>query len=182
MKRQIIIADDHKIIQDGMASIIAKLDDWEVNGFANDGTMVLRLMKTSPADIVLMDINMPNLDGIETTRILRQEYPGTGVIILSMHNEASYIKKALEAGAHGYLLKTAGKNQVIEAIETVSRGANYFPNEVKDALFMNFQASQTTVATLDDLTSREIDVLKLIATEYSTKGNRRPTQYKHPYR
>ena len=169
MKLQIIIADDHKIIQDGMASIIARQDGWEVNGFANDGQMVLRLMKTKPADIILMDINMPNLDGIETTRLLREQYPGTGVIILSMHNEAVYIKRALEAGAHGYLLKTAGKNQVIDAIKAVSKGGNFFPAEVKDALFMNFQTSQKTVASLEDLTQRETDVLRLIALEYSTK-------------
>lgn len=169
MTIKILIADDHKIIRDGMTGIIDRKEGWEVDGYAPDGERVIALLESRPVDIVLMDISMPVMDGIETTRYLREHFPEVKVIILSMHNEARYIRKALEAGARGYLLKTAGKAQVIEAIETVASGGEYYPMEVKDILFTSFQPDSPETLSPENLTQREREVLKLIASEFNTR-------------
>lgn len=169
MKTRILIADDHKIVQEGMASVISQHPDFEVVGYATNGNEVIKAIPQASPDIILMDINMPQLDGISTTHILQKSFPLIGVIVLSMHSEAYYIKRAIEAGAQGYLLKTAGKKVVFEAIEAVKRGSKYFPNEIKDLLLDIFQSPTNDVARLEDLTDREKEVLSLIAREFSTK-------------
>lgn len=169
MKTRILIADDHKIVQEGMASVISQHPDFEVVGYAKNGNEVIKAIPQASPDIILMDINMPQLDGISTTHILQKSFPLIGVIVLSMHSEAYYIKRAIEAGAQGYLLKTAGKKVVFEAIEAVKRGSKYFPNEIKDLLLDIFQSPTNDVARLEDLTDREKEVLSLIAREFSTK-------------
>jgi DNA-binding NarL/FixJ family response regulator len=169
MKTRILIADDHKIVQEGMASVISQHPDFEVVGYATNGNEVIKAIPRTSPDIILMDINMPQLDGISTTHILQKSFPLIGVIVLSMHSEAYYIKRAIEAGAQGYLLKTAGKKIVFEAIEAVKRGSKYFPNEIKDLLLDIFQSPTSDVARLEDLTDREKEVLSLISREFSTK-------------
>ncbi len=169
MKTRILIADDHKIVQEGMASIISQHPDFEVVGFALNGNEVIKRLEQIQVDIILMDISMPELDGIQATQILQKSHPHIGIIMLSMYHEAFYIKKAIEAGAQGYLLKTAGKTIVYQAIQSVNKGIPFYPDEVRDLLFDIFRSNTAEIVTPDDLTDREKEVLILITKEYSTR-------------
>ncbi len=163
---KLIIADDHQVFLDGIIELISKEDHIEVMGQANTGKQVLELLQTNTPDIILMDINMPEMDGIETTQMVKQKYPELKIIMLTMHETHQYIRKLLETGVDGYLLKTTSKNELIEAIKTVMDGKNYYGKAVQDT-FMNSFNSNKVVSDIK-LTRREKEILELICEELST--------------
>ena len=159
----VIIADDHIIFRKGLRTVLNEISFVKVLDEASDGQDVMRVMKTNPADIILMDINMPGVNGIEATKRVKEKYPETEIIALTMHEEIGYFNKMIEAGAKGFLLKKTTKDQLAAAIKNVFYGETYFSEEFVISTQQNTKISQTDVV----ISNREKDVLKLIAKGYS---------------
>jgi DNA-binding NarL/FixJ family response regulator len=154
------IADDHEIFRKGLRIILNELDQVKVLGEAQNGNELMEILKHQDIDLVLMDIRMPVMDGIEATRKIVEKYPRTKVIALTMFEEIGYFNQMIEAGADGFLLKKTNKDELEMAIMTVMSGENYFSEE-----FMNkVNRTQRPNAKLVDveLTDREQEVLELI--------------------
>ena len=164
----ILIADDHKVFRDGITSILGEVEDINIIGEANDGREVMDQLETLEPDVILMDITMGETNGIDTTKLVKQKFPFIKVLVLSMHGESAYIVKMLEAGASGYLLKDAGKYEMIRAIRTVAEGNTYYSQRVSSAIVEHLtNPNQLKKNKQIPLTKRELDVLRLIAEEYT---------------
>jgi DNA-binding NarL/FixJ family response regulator len=129
-KIRIIIADDHQLFRNGLKILLNAFQEFEVTGEASNGEEFLRLLKNTPGDVVLMDINMPEMDGIEATRKGLRINPDIDIIALSMYGEEEYYYKMVDAGAKGFLLKDSDISEVKEAILTVRKGGSYFSQEL----------------------------------------------------
>jgi DNA-binding NarL/FixJ family response regulator len=129
-KIHIIITDDHQLFRNGLKILLNAFPEFEVTGEASDGAEFLNILKNTPADVVLMDINMPEMDGIEATRRALKMFPELDVIALSMYGEEEYYNKMVDAGAKGFLLKDSNISEVKEAILTVRKGGSYFSQEL----------------------------------------------------
>ncbi|MFZ5552159.1 MAG: response regulator [Bacteroidota bacterium] len=168
---KLLLVDDHKIIRDGIRSLLSSSSEIEISGECEDGDEVEAFLKDTPVDVILMDINMKRMNGIDATEYIMKKFPGTRILALSMHNEEVYIAKILKAGALGYILKNTGKEELIEAINKVNGQENYFSKEVSDIMMSKYLKTQKksntskSLITLEELTKREIEILKLIATE-----------------
>ncbi len=163
---KIIIADDHDIVIEGLTSLLMPNDDIEICGLAHNGYDVLGLLDNQEIDIVVSDINMPKMDGVELTREIKNKFPHVKVLILTMYNDIKFIKRIMEIGAEGYVLKNKGKEELTRAIKTLYDGEQYFGEEVTKTVFSSMTSKY--VAGEIKLTKREIDVLKLIADGYTT--------------
>lgn len=131
---RLVIVDDHQVMIDGLVSIFENQDDIEVIGASSDPIKGVEIVKSELPDVVLMDLRMPVLDGFRATEIIKEECPEVKVVVLSMHNDPESIAKATENGAEGYILKNAGKQEILMAIKSVHAGRMYFSNEVSTAL------------------------------------------------
>lgn len=166
---EIMIADDHRVFREGIVSILENTGEIKVIAQAQDGKEVMEKLRRAQPELILMDISMGEAGGIETTRLVKEQYPDIKVLVLSMHSESSYIVKMLEAGASGYLLKDAGSAELINAIKAVAEGHTYFSSQVSatlvDQLVKGKKAPERKAGVT--LTRRELEVLRLIAEEYS---------------
>ncbi len=160
---KIIIADDHYIIRDGLKAMLEKNDFCKIVGEAANGEELLELLKTTPCDVVCTDISMPVMDGVEATKQILKHFPKTKVMCLSMHEEAGFIKKMMEAGAVGYVFKDASKEELQTAIKAVHGGKKYFNQKLFDIL-LNMESGGKEV---NILSAREKEILKLISEEYT---------------
>jgi DNA-binding NarL/FixJ family response regulator len=169
--KKIIIADDHKIIRDGLKSLISQYSDLTVVAEAGDGRHAVELVRELHPDVVIMDVNMPELNGIDATRQIVTESPDTHVIALSMHSDRRFVNAMLKAGAYGYLLKDCAFEEIIRAIKTVLNGQMYLSatitSQVVDDLIT--KKSGENESTLSMLSDREREVLQLLAEGNSTK-------------
>ena len=165
----VLIADDHKVFRDGIVSILEDVEDIAVIAEANDGREVIAKLKEIQPQVILMDITMGDANGIDTSKLVLNKYPDIKILVLSMHSESGYIVKMLEAGASGYLLKDAGKEEMIRAIRTVAEGNTYYSKKVSSAIVEHLTNPNKTQKekTGIPLTKREVEVLQLIAEEYS---------------
>ena len=173
-KHSIVIVDDHQLVLDGLISIVKELPDFEIVGSACNGKEGVDRVKILKPDMVLMDIDMPVMNGLEACRQIKKENPDTKVIVLTMHHEASLIRKVMDIGADGYLLKNADREEFYAAISAVMGGKSFFSSEVTKALLDNSSNSQSAfqegdTLKLSKLTEREIDILKNIAEGLSNK-------------
>lgn len=166
-KIRIIIADDHQIVIDGLKSLLFDQPQIEIIGEALDGLEVLKLAELMPAHVVIMDVDMPRMDGLEATRQLREKHPCTQVLALTMHSEKAVVNKMLEAGAQGYVLKNVRKDELLEAISKVAAGKRYFSNEVTMAVLAQPEVEQLNGQQHVHLTQRELEILRLVAEGYS---------------
>lgn len=167
---RILLADDHTILRDGIRALLSADADLEVVGEASNGAEVLSMLETTPADVVLMDVQMPVLDGFATVPELRQRFPEVRVLVLTMLDHENYVTRMFEAGASGYVLKNAAISEITYAIRTVASGNSFLCTEI--GMSMLYKAvSNSSGANLvsneghvtADLTARELEVLKLIA-------------------
>ena len=171
---KILLADDHVMFRRGVRSLIQGMNNVEVVGEAGDGFELLRLMKDIRPHLVIMDISMPNLRGLEATREIKILEPGVKVLILSMHKEREYLYHALTAGAEGYLLKEDADGELISAIETLRRGGTFISpllsNQMADIFVDKCQARGAPRSSVGEpLTIREREIVKLIAEGKSSK-------------
>jgi len=172
-KINVLVVDDHKIVRDGILSLLQDEPDIFVISQAENGKDALeKIPKVSP-HLVLIDISMPVMNGIDCAREITKKYPEIKVLALTMLNELEHIKNMLSAGAMGYLLKNSGKEELVTAIKTVIAGQNYFSTEVKDMIMMEMVKKKSSpgkiIGEKVPLTSRELDVLELILKEFTNQ-------------
>ena len=164
------MADDHRMVSDGLRSIIDSSDEFRVIQIAENGRELLRVLEILDTDLVLMDLDMPIMNGLEAMQEIRKRFPTLKVIILTMHEEKSLVKKMTDLGAKGYLFKNADKEELLTALRRVDEGGVYFSANLTLGLINN-QLGQ--VSAYDEkkglLTDREIEILKLIASGKSNK-------------
>ena len=170
MSIRILIADDHGVIRAGLRALLAGFPDMNVIGEATDGSEVLGKSMELKPDIVLMDLSMPNLGGIEATRLLSQRAPNVRVLILTVHEDESLLKEVIRAGAAGYVVKRAAQEDLIHAIRVVARGDLYVHPSMTRALFAEPSPSAASTASgSETLTLREIEVLQLLAKGHTNR-------------
>lgn len=167
---RILIADDHALVRAGLSLLLQKLENIEVSGEASDGLEAVKLAHSLAPDIVLMDIAMPGLNGLEAALRISKECPSTQVILLSMFGSEAHLRKALQAGASGYLLKGADLDELGRAIRTVYSGNTYLMPEIANhAAEVLKTQTHPTASAIDRLTSRQREVLQLIVEGLSAK-------------
>lgn len=171
MSIKILLADDHKIVRDGLKSLIKKEVGMEVVGEADNGRKTVQLARDLEPEIIIMDISMPDLNGIEATRQIVADSPDVKIIALSMHSDKRYVKGVLSAGASGYLLKDSAFEELVEAIRTVDTGRFYLSAGIVGVVVKDYVGSQANkdALTSDILSAREREVLQLLAEGKSTK-------------
>jgi DNA-binding NarL/FixJ family response regulator len=169
---RVLLADDHTLVRAGIRALLEKLPGVAVVGEAGDGREVLSLVKLHRPDVVLMDISMPGLNGLEAASRMAAEFPDVKVIILSMHNNEEYVWRALKAGAAGYLLKKAATAELETALQRVVNGEVYLSRELSARLARKFplQAMADRKSPLEQLTSRQREILQLVTEGQNTKG------------
>lgn len=162
----VLLTDDHQIIIDGLKSLLKNQDEINVAAEANNGRDALRILNLISIDVLLMDIDMPVMNGIDALKEIRRQNSKVKVVILSMHNEAGMIKSLIDLGANGYLLKSCTQDELVDAIKKVASGQSYFSSDVTLALLKpaTNQGQQNEI-----LTERETEILKLIAAGFSNK-------------
>jgi len=160
----VLIADDHPLVLSGLRALLETLDGIEVVGEAVDGREAVRMAMSLRPDVAVIDLQMPELDGVEATRQIAERLPGTAVLVLTMHDDDVSVFAAIRAGARGYLLKGAGQEDVARAIAAVSRGEAIFGPAVAARLLQFFAASPDSAALpFPQLTAREREILDLMA-------------------
>ncbi len=167
-KIQIIIADDHQLFRNGLKILLSSFPEFEVTGEASNGEDFLKLLKTTPADIALMDINMPEMDGIEATRRGLKICPSISIIALSMYGEEEYYYKMVDSGAKGFLLKDSDIAEVREAILTVIKGGSYFSQELLYHVIQKIKHRELESKSAN-LSKREKEVLHKICEGLSNQ-------------
>ena len=165
---KILIADDHQMFIDGLRSLLEDSPEICVVGEARNGYEVLERCGQEAVDIVIMDINMPEMDGIQATRELLKKHPLVKVLGLSMYNDREYISDILKAGALGYILKNTGKESLLNAIRTLQSGANYLGEQVSKTLLNSFMKNPQLAQMIEKISGREKEVLECIATGRTT--------------
>lgn len=179
---KIALIDDHKLFREGVKRILEFESSFEIVAEGDDGNVATHLVSKYKPDVVLMDINMPDMNGVQATANLIRQHPNTSVIILSIHDDESYVTHALKTGAQGYLLKEMDSDSLIEAIKVVSDGGSYLHPRVTHNLVQEYRRLVKQVPTsrsdiganyrkpLHILTRRECDVLQLLAEGKSNRG------------
>lgn len=173
-KKRILIVDDHPFFREGLKSLLAQHAAFEVVGEAGEGDEALKKAEDLKPDLVIMDISLPDMNGIEVTRNIRESLPDTKVVMVSMHHKIDYITKAFEAGATGYFTKETATEKLVECIKTVVKGDYYVDSSlshevVKSLLKSSEQELERADAEYGALTPREQEILRLIAEGLSTK-------------
>lgn len=171
-KIRLAIADDHKIFRNGLKATLEDCDDFDLLIEASNGKQLIGMLTEVTPDVILMDIKMPEMDGIQTTTAVKQKYKDIKVLALSMFNEDKYIVDMMKAGASGYLLKNAEPEEIIEAIQTVYHKDYYFNEHLSITLIKQLAGNNTSGGpsqSLADFNEREIEVLRLVCQEYSNQ-------------
>jgi DNA-binding NarL/FixJ family response regulator len=164
---RILLADDHAVVRAGFKMILGAQPDMEIAGEAGNGREVVELADQLRPDVVVMDVAMPELNGIEATRRLIAAHPHTRVLALSMHKDSVYVREVLRAGARGYLLKDSGPGDLVTAVRAVAAGEGFLSPAVSDAVLEDYRRHVTN--PIDLLTSREREVLQMLAEGKTNK-------------
>ena len=162
MPVSVMLADDHAVVRDGLRALLEGGNDLQVVGVAGNGREAVSEALRLRPDIVIMDIAMPELDGVEATRRIVERSPETRVLILSMYLSAEHIYRALQAGAQGYVLKESAGEEVVEAIRALRAGKRYLSHRITETVIDDYLREGTNVSPLDSLSLRERDVLQLV--------------------
>ncbi len=170
-KIRVYIIDDHKLFVEGIYSLISEETDLEVTGYSLLARDYLAKADQVGADVYLVDINMPEISGIELTHMIRERDPDAHVLALSMYDDIQFVEKMIRSGAIGYIQKAASMEELIKAIRTVAKGEKYLAQDIQDTVFStlgNLSKLQDPEEPENRLTRRELEVLQLIAKDYST--------------
>jgi DNA-binding NarL/FixJ family response regulator len=169
----VLLVDDHKIMRDGIRAILRHNEEFVIVGEAESGSEAVQLCRRKKPDIVLMDIGMPGLNGIEATQEILRHVPETRIIILSMYDDEHSVVSAIRSGARAFVLKRASDNDLVDALRTVAKGGSYLSPQVSDKLLHRIQRgdleSKPAASALDSLSPRELQVLRLVAEGKTSK-------------
>ncbi len=167
---RVLLSDDHTLVREGLRSLLSKIPDVTVVAETGNGQEALALARKLQPDIAILDISMPGLNGLELAERFRKEFPNLHVIILSMHAQEDFVRKALRVGAVGYLLKNASPTELEEALNAALKGEYYLSNQIsKHVIGEYIRGTLTHSETKEELTSRQREILQLIAEGHSTK-------------
>ena len=165
---KLLIADDHQVLIEGLVELLNGFNHITVNHTANNGQQVLEILKDHTIDVILLDINMPVMNGLDACKKIKQKYPDTKVLAMSSLDKGSFIQQMLKNGASGYLLKNTSQDELITAIETVYRGETFINEQTNKILLNSIMNQKPNEAFIPTLTRREKEVLDLIAKEMTT--------------
>jgi len=170
-KIRVLVVDDHTIVRDGICALLALAGDIEVAGEAANGSEALKMVKELSPDVVLMDISMPIIGGLEATRRIYKEFPRTKVLVLTQYDDKEYVFPVVEAGASGFISKAAASSELALGIRSVYHGDSYLSPSVAKLLVEDYQhgGGRASHDPYEQLTDRERDVLKLVAEGYTTQ-------------
>lgn len=170
-KIRVLIVDDHTIVRDGITALLAIAGDIEVVGEAENGLEALKMVRELLPDVVLMDISMPVMDGLESTRRINKEFPRIKVLVLTQHDDKEYVFPVIEAGASGFISKVAASSELVAGIRAVSQGDSYLSPSVARLLVEDYQQGGIHLKSnpYEGLTDREREVLKLAAEGHTTQ-------------
>ncbi len=164
----ILLVDDHALVTDGIRALLQGENRFTIKGEANNGQMALEMLNILKIDLVLMDIDMPIMNGIDAIKQIKKDFPMVKVVVLTMHDEKAMITKLLNLGADGYLLKNSSKQELIHCILGVANDERYISSEAT-AILLRVDESKSNAGPLSQLTEREIEIVKLIAEGHSNK-------------
>ena len=173
-KKRIVIAEDHTILRAGLKALLESNSNFEVVGEADNGRDAIRRVAELKPDLIIMDLSMPGLSGIDAVKDIRDRYPEVKALVLTVHSEEEYVLSSLEAGANGYVLKDATQNELIAAAERVLNGKTYLSPEITEKVVDSYlqanKNSREPVTKWDSVTQRERQILKLIAEGHTNKS------------
>jgi len=167
---RVIIVDDHQLFADGIQQVIDATNGFKVVATCNSGSEALELLCKTPVDLLLLDLKMPGMDGLETARAVKASHPQLRLLIITMLSHTSYIQRLIRTGVEGYILKDSGQEELLTALETIGKGGKYYSKDVTQALIEGM-APRNTRSGLDkvQLTDREHQVLQLVAKQLTTR-------------
>jgi DNA-binding NarL/FixJ family response regulator len=165
----VLLVEDHTLVRAGIRSLLSSVGDIDVVGETGNGRDALRLVRKLEPDVVLMDISMPELNGMEATARITKSHPQVKVLMLSMHNDEEYVAQSLKAGARGYLVKEAATKELEQAIHAVMRGEIYVSNTVSMNNVERLMQDSSSGSALGNLTSRQREILQLVVEGYTTR-------------
>ena len=169
MPIRILLVDDHELVRQGVASMLAKAEDLTVVGEAKTGREAIETSRKELPDVVLMDVRMPDMDGLEATRRIKEERPRTAVVMVTMHDNPAYLREAVRAGAAGYLLKDVSKDDLIDAIRQVATGGAFIESQMLKGMLSEMKPGSATPSAARNLTKREREILSLVAEGLSNR-------------
>lgn len=173
MDVKLLLVDDHDVVRTGIKALLQGEENLQIVGEANNGKNALEFLDKQTVDLVIIDINMPVMDGIQCTSKIKEIYPEIKVLALTMLSEEQHIRQMLKAGASGYILKNSGQQELLKAIYTILSGKNYFSQEAAQAVMMDLVNDEPKESKIKleniNLTDREKDVLKLIVKEHTNQ-------------
>ncbi|KFF02226.1 response regulator [Flavobacterium reichenbachii] len=164
----LLIADDHTMFLQGIISLLDKESNIKIVDKAVNGNEALEIIKKGEVDFIILDISMPEMDGIELSKILKKQHPNVKILIVTTHSNVMVISRLIRIGVNGYLLKNAAKEELLKAINIIATGQNYFTEELEEKYISNSSKIEKQVSNLTELSSREKEILVLIANEYNT--------------
>jgi DNA-binding NarL/FixJ family response regulator len=170
--KKIIIAEDHRLFREGLKALLADNQQLEVVCEAGDGLEAIRCARKHKADLILLDLSMPKMGGISAIKEIKRQFPEIKILVLTIHQSDQYVLETFEAGANGYCLKDAGRNELRMAIDSVLAGKTYLSPEISEQVMEGFiegRKKMKTETTWDTITQREREVLKLLAEGYQNK-------------
>ncbi len=168
---KVLLADDHKIVRDGIKLMLESQAGIDVVAEAENGIKVLKKLEEQVVDLIVMDINMPEMDGVNATKEIKDKYPDVKVLALTMSNDDLHIRQMIQAGASGYIMKSAGRNELKDAIYTIMDGKHYFSDEATQSIMMDLVKGKGKSSSPDPIhiTDRELEILELIVKEFTNQ-------------
>ncbi|TMC70655.1 MAG: response regulator transcription factor, partial [Chloroflexi bacterium] len=163
MPIRVLLVDDHELVRQGVASMLAKAEDLTVVGEAKTGREAIETARKELPDVVLMDVRMPDMDGLEATRRIKEERSRTAVIMVTMHDNPAYLREAVRAGAAGYLLKDVSKDDLVDAIRQVATGGAFIESQMLKGMLSEMKPGAAAPSAARNLTKREREILALVA-------------------
>jgi two-component system nitrate/nitrite response regulator NarL len=156
----LLLVDDHAIVTDGLQALLSDEPEFVIKGVAQNGAMAIDMLEVLKVDVVLMDIDMPEMDGVQATKIIKSKMPDKKILMLTMHDEKAMIKTLVEIGADGYLLKNSSKDELVTALRALQSGQSYFSSDVQTILEKEEPSKSSSIDTYE-LTDREVEIVKL---------------------
>jgi two-component system, NarL family, invasion response regulator UvrY len=166
---RVLLADDHAIVRAGLCRLVEESGDMEVVGEASDGREAIRLAREMRPDVAVIDLSMPEIDGLEVISHLQPEFPDLPILVLTMHAENQYVVRAIEAGARGYITKQSAPEQLVQAIRKVHAGHLYLTADASEALALRIAKGSQDRTPLDSLSTRELQVLRRLAIGHTNR-------------